>query len=179
MATKTKGKTGFRNDKLFCFNCGQSYKIKYPQPVSMVTAILKQFAKDHNNCKPTWKEPINETSEQTEEFCANWWSENGEHGISSKTIFNHLSKKLRVKELANNYKSPPSDPDDFKRCYKLLQAVPQWKTRLHELKTLSPVWEKLVDNWDKLTAMYEQNVKDNWKNYEKIGMYEFMKSLFC
>ena len=179
MATKTKANIGYRNDALFCFNCGGSYKIQYPQPVSMVTALTKQFTKEHKGCEATWKEPINETQEQTEEFCANWWAENGEHGVSSKTMFNHLAKSLNVRRLKNEWTSTPSDPDDFKRCYKLLQAVPQWKSRLHELKTLSPVWEKLVDNWDKLTEMYEQNVRENWKNYKQIGMYEFMKSLRC
>lgn len=179
MTTKTKGKTGFRNEELFCFNCGSSYKIQYPQPVSMAGAMMKQFAKDHENCKPTWKEPVNETPEQTEQFCANWWAENGEHGMSSKTMFNHLTQSMQVRRLKNDYPCTPSDPDDFKRCYKLLQAVPQWKARLNELKTLSPVWEKLVDNWDKLTEMYEQNEKQDWKNCKKIGMYEFMKTLGC
>ena len=179
MATKTKGNTGFRNEALFCFNCGGSYKIQYPQPVSMASELMKQFAKDHENCEPTWKEPLNETPEQTEEFCANWWAENGEHGMSSKTMFNHLTKNLQVRRLKNDYPCTPSDPDDFKRCYKLLQAVPQWKARLNELKTISTVWEKLVDNWDKLTEMYEQNVREDWKNYKKVGMYEFMKSLGC
>lgn len=92
-------------------------------------------------------------------------------------MFNHLAHTLQVRKLKNERLCPPSDPADFRRCYKLLQAVPQWKARLNELKTISPVWEKLVDNWDKLTEMYEQNEKEDWKNYEKIGMYEFMKSL--
>ncbi len=116
---------------------------------------------------------------ESEVFCANWWAENGEHGISSKTMFNHLAKKIQVRGLKNDYQFPPSDPSDFSRCHKLLQAVPQWKERLNELKTISPVWEKLVDNWGKLTEMYEQNEKEGWKNYKKIGMYEFMKSLGC
>ena len=71
----------------------------------------------------------------------------------------------------------PYDPDDFSRCYKLLEAVPEWKSKLHKLKPLSNQWRKLVDNWDKLTEMYELNTKENWKNSKKIGMYEFMQTL--
>lgn len=179
MAKKEKGKTGFRNEDLFCFNCGERYKINYPQPISMITAIMSQFDMDHQNCLPTYKEPENESQIKSEVENANWWAINGEHGISSKTMFNHLSEKLQVGRLSNSYECTPSDPDDFKRCYKLLQAVPQWKERLCELKTISPTWEKLVNNWDKLTEMYEQNVKEEWKNYKKTGMYEFMKQLGC
>mgnify|MGYP003480224431 CR=1 FL=1 len=175
---KKKSHTGFRNEKLFCFNCGQSYEVTYPQPVDMYTAILKQFEKTHAKCLPTWKEPINEVEGKTEHENAKWWKFTGEHGMSSQTMFNLFSSHLHITPFSYgiNY---PHDPDDFKRCYKLLQAVPQWKERLSELKTLSPVWEKLVDNWDKLTAMFEENVRTEWKEYERIGMYEFMKSLGC
>jgi hypothetical protein len=182
MATKTKEKNhvGFRNGDLFCFNCGTSYKMNLPQPATMASAMMIQFDKDHKNCKPTWKEPITTTNGKTEEENANWWAINGEHGISSKTMFNYLVKGLNVRTLPNSFgQCTPSDPDDFKRCYKLIKAVPQWKERLHELKVLSPVWSRLVDNWDKLTGMYEQNVREDWKNYKKVGMYEFMKSLGC
>ena len=177
LAKKTKGKTGFRNEKLFCFNCGGSYQIPYPQPVSMATALMTQFAKDHKDCEPTWKEPTNETEGKTELQNAEWWAINGEHGTSSTTMFNHLSRTLQIRALKNEGPTHPSDPDDFSRCYKLLRAVPQWKGKLNNLRTISPVWEKLVDNWEKLTEMYERNVKEDWKYHKQIKMYEFMNSL--
>jgi hypothetical protein len=171
-----KQDTGFRNEDLFCFNCGTAQKIPMPIDMRLAADFMKSFAKIHKNCPKTWTEPIPETKEQTEYECATWWAGNGEHGISSKTMFNHLAGGT-VSRLQNLHEGYPSDPDDFKRCYKLLQAVPQWKNRLNELKPLSPVWSNLVDNWDKLTEMYEQNERENWKNYKKIGMYEFMKDL--
>jgi len=187
MAKKEKGKTGFRNGDLFCFNCGISYTIPYPQPISMAAAMMKQFAKDHEGCLPTWVEPKNEEGKTAVEN-ANWWAEKGEHGISSKVMFNKLAVGLQVRRMPNDYYDSsrhPCDPDDFRRCYLLLQAVPQWKekTELEKLKGISPVWEKLVDNWDKLTTMLEemmQRRKDGWPD-KKIpnGMYEFMKSLGC
>lgn len=90
---------------------------------------------------------------------------------SSKTMWNCIiwNKDFSI--------SHPYDPDDFSRCYKLLQAVPEWKGELHKLKILSKERSNLIDNWDKLTEMYEQNVKENWKNHKKIGMYEFMNYL--
>lgn len=175
-------KTGFRNGELFCFNCGTSYKMNLPQPVDMASAMMIQFDKDHEKCKQTWKEPVNEVTEKSEEDNANWWAINGEHGLSSKAMFNKLCIGLQVRAMPLDYynqKQHPCDPDDFKRCYKLLNAVPQWKGRLSELKELSPVWSALIDNWDKLTEMYEENIRTNWVNYKEIGMYELMASLGC
>lgn len=175
MKTKTKGDTGFRNGELFCFNCGGSFKINYPQPVDIASKSMKSFAALHENCEKTWSEPVVDSKGKTEKENADWWLINGEHGISSETMFKYLDGR----DITRGKECTPSDPDDFKRCYKLLQAVPQWKSQLHKMKAVSPVWEKLVDNWDKLTEMYEQNVRENWKNYKKIGMYEFMESLGC
>jgi hypothetical protein len=176
MATKKQEHTGFRNGDLFCFHCGTSYKMNLPQPIDMAAAIMKQFSKSHKDCVKTWVEPVAESNGKTEEENANWWLANGEHGISSKTMFKYLCSWCII---PISHESTPSDPGDFKRCYKLLQAVPQWKSELHKMKSVSPVWAKLVDNWYKLTEMYEQNVREDWKNYKKIGMYEFMKSLGC
>jgi len=174
---KKKSNTGIRNGDLFCFNCGGNYKMPLPQPITMVTALMNQFAKDHQNCEKGWAEPINDVNGKTEIQNADWWAINGAHGTSSKTMFNHFSTNLPVRGLKNDRPSHPYDPDDFSRCYKLLQAVPQWKLRLEELKTISPVWVKLVDNWDKLTEMYEKNVLSQWKDSKKIGMCEFMEVL--
>ena len=100
-----------------------------------------------------------------------WWLNNGKVGMSSKTMWN---------KFLNNQDydiSHPYDPDDFSRCYDLLQDIPEWKSRISELKDLSIAWSNLVDNWDKLTEMFEQNRKEKWVNSEKIGMYEFIQTL--
>jgi hypothetical protein len=174
MATKKEDHTGFRNGDLFCFNCGRSQKLPLPMPMDLASEWMMAFAKVHKHCVKKWTEPVPEINEKTEQENADWWLENGEHGTSSETMFRYLDGRKIGK-----YQGHPSDPDDFKRCYKLLQAVPQWKSQLHKMKAVSPVWEKLVDNWDKLTEMYEQNEREEWKNYKKVGMYDFMKSLGC
>lgn len=175
MATKTKGHTGIRNEELFCFNCGASQKLPMPIPVNLASEWMMGFAKVHKDCEKTWTEPVAQTNEKTERENMNWWQKFGEQGISSKTMFKYLGGV----DITGRYECHPSDPDDFKRCYKLLQAVPQFKAKLYLMKGVSAVWSNLVDNWDKLTEMYEQNVKEEWKNYKKIGMYEYMKSLGC
>ena len=67
----------------------------------------------------------------------------------------------------------PHDPDDFKRCYKLLKQIPEWRKRLDELKPLSKEWHGLVTNWDKLEEMLLDQLSTSRAN----GMYDFMKSI--
>jgi hypothetical protein len=176
MGRKKSSHTGFRNGDLFCFNCGISQKFPLPMPIKLAAEWLKGFDKTHRDCAKTWVEPVADGNDKSEQENIDWWLKNGEQGLSSQTIFKHLGG---VNLLGQWNDTHPSDLDDFKRCYKLLQAIPQWKSKLHIMKTVSPVWEKLVDNWDKLSHMYEQNVKEDWKNCKKIGMYEFMQSLGC
>lgn len=114
--------------------------------------------------------PVADQSKDVKEK-AMFWMATGEHGSSSKAMWSCL---MHIKSPDNSH---PYDPDDFKRCWKLLNTVPEWKQQLHKLKPLSKAWSNLVDNWDKLTAMYEQNIKEDWKNYKKVGMYEFMQTL--
>lgn len=161
---------GFRNEKLFCHNCGGQFIMHLPIPVKETTKKIDAFTELHKDCKKTWVEPVADQNESVKEK-AMWWIANGEHGMSSKTMWNCL---MGNKDFPVNH---PYDPDDFKRCYKLLETVPEWKQQMHKLKALSNAWSNLVYNWDKLTEMYEQNVKEEWKNDKKIGMYEFMEKL--
>jgi len=100
-----------------------------------------------------------------------WWIGNASTGMSSKTMWNCL---IGNKYYDINY---PYDPDDFSRCYKMLEFIPEWKSQLDKLKPLSKEWSNLVDNWDTLTDMYEKNVKNNWVNSEEGGMYKLMCNL--
>jgi hypothetical protein len=167
--TKSKGETGFRNGNLFCFNCGDSYNMNLPQPVNMASLMMKEFAKNHKGCLKTWSEPVADQTTTIQERMI-FWLGSGERGMGSEAMFEKISGyKLK------GYTYHPCDPDDFKRCYKLLKIIPEWKSELHKLKELSPVWEKLVDNWDKLTEYYENMLEVKKPN----GMYEFMRDLGC
>jgi len=159
--------TTIRNKNLFCLNCGGEFALQYPIPVDELSKKIKAFDILHKDCKPTWKEPEADQSKSGHEK-AIWWIQNGERGMSSDAMWYCF---MGVPQSTAH----PYDPDDFKRCWKLLEAVPEWKNELHKLKTLSKVWINLVDNWDKLTDMYEKNCENNWENHKEIGMYEFMQ----
>lgn len=165
--------TTIRNNKLLCLNCGGDYKLQFPMPIEgmdSMTMKIENFNKLHGNCKPGWKEPEADQSQGVKEK-ALWWIGNGHVGASSKTMWNCFMGNTNF-EINHPY-----DPDDFSRCYKLLEAVPEWRSEIQKLKPLSKAWSNLADNWDKLTEMYELNEKNKWKTSKKIGMYEFMQTL--
>jgi len=157
-----------RNGNLFCTHCGGDQEIQYPLNPIMFIAISEAFREIHEHCEKTWKQPIVDQS-LTEYQKANWWLLHGERGVSSETIFQKIDGRIILKHEGCH----PLDPDDFRRCYLLLETIPEWKTKLHLMKKVSPVWEKLVDNWDKLTEMLEEQLATGKAN----GMYQTMKSL--
>lgn len=161
-----------RNGDLFCSRCGQDFKLQMPMSTTMFSTITNQFSKEHSNCLKTWNEPVPDPGQQKSDIDKNvqWWIKNGERGISSETML----KYCYGLDIAK-YESHPHDPADFKRCHLLLQAVPQLKSYLHRMNSVSPVWEKLVQNWEKLTEMLEEQMRTKKPN----GMYEFMESLGC
>lgn len=167
---KKENHTTIRNGKLFCMNCGRDQDMHLPIEVDMASAMMIAFAKIHKKCEPIWKEPVvNPNADVLSK--ANFWYTNGQRGSSSEAMWHFFMGK------GDWRKDPPWDPDDFSRCYKLLEMVPEWKSRIPELKNLSPVWSKLADNWHKLTEMYEENKRTDWKNYKAIGMGDFMRQL--
>lgn len=85
------------------------------------------------------------------------WLANGERGVSSNTIFTHLTG---IDALYGWDPSHPHDPDDLYRCRLLLQQVPELRARLHEMATCSPVWARLVAHWDELCELMDAEAPD-------------------
>ncbi len=85
------------------------------------------------------------------------WITGEDTGLSSKTIFEVMTSAQPSPQRSwiGFY---PLDPDDFGRCYRLLQRIPEWRERLPEVAARYPDWCGLVDAWDELTALYEQEV---------------------
>lgn len=60
------------------------------------------------------------------------WSLSHDTGVSSKTICAFMTGNIDV----ISWHSAPSDAADRGRCIRLLIAIPEWLSRLDELKTL-------------------------------------------
>jgi hypothetical protein len=96
-------------------------------------------------------------ADPVEEKALNWLN-TGRVGMSSATmcatLFPNLQKHHKIVDtIIYNGKLDirwPVDNGDFGRCMKFLEAVPEARERLEELKPLSKEWQGLVENWDKI-----------------------------
>lgn len=84
------------------------------------------------------------------------WLVGGERGISSTAIVAQLTGIPTDREWRDDH---PHDPDDFKRCAKLLamypEAVPAFRERM---PSRSPVWAALVARWDDIHQTMQEEV---------------------
>lgn len=176
MANKKEPHTTIRNNALFCTHCGEKMAIPFPMGVQKFSEMCKGFEIMHKNCEKTWTKPMASPKiENTPEdilYNVEWWKANGEHGISAETIVKYLGIKNKLSFYAKS-EGYPHDPDDFRRCYELLEAVPQFKTQIKSMAWASPAWAALVTKWDVLTELFEDLVKTGKDN----GMYKLMQDL--
>lgn len=78
------------------------------------------------------------------------WVSSSDTGISSLTIFRVLSGGI----AGNRNEHVPRDFADFGRCYRLLNAVPEWRPRIPEMAAVSTQWAQLAARWAELEAHY-------------------------
>jgi hypothetical protein len=163
MTTKSKpSHCIIRNSNLFCENCGRAQVIPYPIDIDMYQAMSKQFIKSHKSCKKTYTPPVINMNLSKRER-ATWWYEYGERGSSSESIYRVMM------ELGSGLGAAhPLDPSDFHRCYKLLQCVPEWRGRMTEMKAVSKQWSTLIDNWDKLTELLQEQLDGKENNMSEV-----------
>lgn len=83
------------------------------------------------------------------------WHLHGEHGISSRAIFDYLLFGSASLEWITD---TPGDADDFRRCELLLRQVPELRTRLHEMARHSEPWARLVARWHDVVALMESEL---------------------
>lgn len=136
------GKTG---ELAHCTRCGVGLELKMPQPIPVVIAASNAFVKMHLHCKEgQHQEPKATTPGE--------WFRGRDTGTSSFTIFFVMTGTYIPR---GNY-DVPHDPADFGRCYRLLNLFPKWKTRMPEVAVRFPEWRRLVERWDELTKLYEE-----------------------
>jgi hypothetical protein len=106
------------------------------------------------------------------------WLANGERGTSSNTIFTHLSGMDCVGRWGGSH---PLDPGDFRRCRLLLDQVPEFQARINELRTISPVWDRLVSSWMLLCDTMDAEFS-TWREAGRGSCpktFKFMQELGC
>lgn len=159
-----------RGGQLECLRCGQSHLPNYPIDPRLLSAMSKTFEKIHRRClihqgglhccfcgtqghAPEACPRLNATTPEQ-------WLAGPDNGISSRTIYGalHSSGGYHRWPGGEVSTSVPLDPGDFGRCYRLLKLFPAWRARLPEVAAMHPEWRGLVEAWDELTALYEEEL---------------------
>ena len=110
-----------------------------------------------------------------QEMLALNWLKDERTGISSKTMCFHLFPQIKAYYDANITSKFNFDPDvpydngDFKRCVMFSEYVHLLPEQLKEVALINSKWEKIIENWDMLTALVNTgNEQDSIKSYEII-----------
>jgi hypothetical protein len=148
-----------------CGRCGKGLAMDLPQSVEVVTAAMKAFAKVHSRCADTGRTEPRPMSPRE-------WMQSRDTGTSSLTIFSVITG---IPSPHGHY-DVPHDPDDFSRCYRLLKLFPDWVNLLPSVAIKMPNWKPFVENWPKLTEMYEKALPSTGHVYWQ-EMYDFMREL--
>lgn len=93
------------------------------------------------------------------------WLASGERGVSSNTIFAHLTG---IDALRGRSKGYPYDPSDFRRCQMLLDQVPELQPHFHRMREVSPQWANLVDTWPAIVAAMDEEAP-GWRDESHRG----------
>ena len=81
-------------------------------------------------------------------------------GISAQTIIWVLHGLPGRSVRSDRQGSPPWDPADLVRCLRLLRVKPEWRARLGEVADRVPRWRPLVDHWDELVGLLNEEAPD-------------------
>jgi len=101
------------------------------------------------------------------------WLFGHDTGVSSKTIFSVMTGVPCVSGAGGAHY--PLDPSDFGRCYRLLKRFPAWRERLMDVAAAYPEWKPMVERWDEMTALYEEEIQN--ANGRAPKLYRLMRQL--
>jgi hypothetical protein len=80
------------------------------------------------------------------------WLATDDVGLSSKFLALKLSGAPEALEYAH-----PHDSVDFKRCCKMLKAIPELQSKLSNIAKESDVWAGLVEDWDTVNKLIDND----------------------
>lgn len=79
------------------------------------------------------------------------WILGPDTGLSSRTIWGVL-----VGAEAIDRPDIPYDPSDFGRCYRLLEVIPEWRSRLSEVADRFPAWRMFIAQWEAMELLWKE-----------------------
>ncbi|WP_444757174.1 hypothetical protein [Pseudomonas sp. A014] len=110
-------------------------------------------------------------ADKTVEQRAAAWMRDGEVGMSSRAIHDHM-----LGLTPKHGFSYPSDPDDLNRCLLLLDLIPEWKPRMGEMAQHSEMWAGLTARWDEIAQSFLSEAGLDWSMSKRAPRtYQLMK----
>ena len=89
------------------------------------------------------------------------WLAAGERGMSSDSIFQHVTG-VQTSKYEGHLPSWPHDCGDLRRCRELLAQVPEIEPLFREkMASASPEWAALMPIWDELCALDDAKDSDS------------------
>jgi len=84
------------------------------------------------------------------------WLYGTDTGLSSRAIFAHMTGHVTANPASpSGGFAHPLDPDDFGRCFRLLEKFPEWRLRIREMASVSYEWSRLASEWDELERLWK------------------------
>ena len=101
------------------------------------------------------------------------WITVGEIGISSKTMWAALMGTFSEGQHKGFNFDVPHDPDDFRRCLKLVNECHLDKEDLRKIKEVVSWFAPFIDNWDKMVELWNEESPSS----RCPKLYEFIQEL--
>jgi hypothetical protein len=150
-----------QNQRFTCQRCGEVFDAEtlMAAPIAVTLASLQAVTcpKCHAGYKevglggekpgvPGLEVPIAER--------ASWWWDHGERGTSSETIFCACAGR------GLHRADYPYDPDDYRRCHRLLGIVPEWRGELARVTDRWPWFAPFERRWPEFEKLWEEESKN-------------------
>ena len=81
---------------------------------------------------------------------------NGGPGLAVMVVYNFFRRDPEYINFSSRYPHYPRDYKSLERCLELLDAVPEWRQRIEELKIISNEWSNMVLKWEDLEEAVRQ-----------------------
>lgn len=93
------------------------------------------------------------------------WLASGQRGLSSESIFQHLTGIQVLKDRwQSEFPRTPSDPDDMRRCRLLLEQVPELEPLFRRrMASASKPRAALVQRWDEICTCMDTETPE-WRD---------------
>lgn len=136
-----------------CLHCGVREDFGLPARVEVIVFQTKSFGELHARCERRGDNALAKPASLAE------WYRSPYCGISSATIAHVLGGGRLIG--SGGFGSPdgadaPYDPADFERCRRVVDMFPGWRARLGEVADRYPIWRGIVDAWDELVALLDE-----------------------